>query len=174
MVLLNQLRDLTRNYNDFTRQAMLKNPSTTEHDRQLYAQFIKLLRSDSQPMQWLKQGFSPESSPRDPMHALEEAVRRLDLNPIGFDDQSIAAAYTAFRLAIKDFQEKVQLSAKPNAQNTSLDIPDEWRFENKPRYEAALTEIQSARDAVISSYDEFLLACHRMRADDWPSPLNPG
>src|SRR5579863_4661588 len=52
MVLLNQLRDITRNYNDFTRQAMLKNPSTTEHDRQLYAQFIKLLRSDSQPMQW--------------------------------------------------------------------------------------------------------------------------
>ena len=167
MLLLDKLRDITRKYNDL-------NTSTTEHDRQLFAYFKKLLPAHSRPMQWLKQDFSAESLPWDPKHALEEAVRKLDLNPIGFDDQSIGAAYNGFRSAITDFQTKVQLYAKPNAQNTSFEIPYAWRFDDRPRYEAALTGIQSARDAVISSYDEFLLACHRMHADDEPSPLNPG
>lgn len=142
-----------------------KDPSPTEHDKELFKRFASTVPSDGIPMRWLKQQFSPESLPREPMHALEAALRKLDLNPIGFDDRSVNAAYLDLRSTIETFGQKVKLWAVADARDTSLSVPEEWRFENKPKYQTALTEIQEAHDAVVASYDKLLNTCHQLRVD---------
>jgi hypothetical protein len=164
MFLLNYIRYLARRPSPAP-LSMQQDPSPTEHDKQLFKRFAAALPAEGGSMRWLKQQFSPESIPREPMHALAEAVRKLDLNPIGFDDGSANAAYLELRKTIETFRKKVDRWTVADARHTSLDIPDEWRYENKEHYESALTEIREAHDVAVTSYDKFLTICHQLRLD---------
>jgi hypothetical protein len=143
----------------------LQDASPTEHDKELFKRFASILPADGWSMRWLKQQFSPESMPREPVHSLEEATRKLDLNPIGFDNGSVNAAYVELRETIEAFLQKVKRWTVADARETSLDVPDEWRYESKGKYQSALAEIRAAHEAVVASYDRFLNICHQLRVD---------
>jgi hypothetical protein len=143
----------------------LQDASPSEHDKELFKRFASILPADGWPIRWLKQQFSPESMPREPVHSLEEAIRKLYLNPIGFDNGSVDAAYVELRETIEAFLQKVKRWTVADARETSLDVPDEWRYESKGKYQSALAEIRAAHDTVVVSYDRFLTVCHQLRVD---------
>jgi hypothetical protein len=167
MITLNYARDLRLRYASLAQRAKQQDPSATGHDKEMLKQFLATIPPTGRSIMWLKQEFDPASLPADHLRTLEKAVRSYSLNPVGFDDQSASVAYQELMATIDAFSEKIRRWTTVDARDALLEIPEEWRFERRSRYQTAITEISQARDATVEAYDRFLHICHRVGIDHY-------
>ena len=134
--------------------------SVNNHDADLLGHFIAVLPPDGVTITWMRQDFDPAALPRESLQALIEAIRRLRLNPVGYDDRIARGAYTHLDNAIENFFQEALKWAQLDPRGNFYTIPDEWKYEQRTKYETAVLEIQKRHTIMLVAYDNFLQVCH--------------
>lgn len=148
------------NYIQALRRTPISADAAGNPDSDLLGNFLAVLPPDGAVMKWLRQAFEPVTIPRTSLLALKEAASRLALYPIAYQNAVINKAYAQFNESLARFCEIVQNWVILDPRGELYNIPEEWQFENKSRYDAAKCEIQAAHDLLIELYDKFLQRCH--------------
>jgi hypothetical protein len=161
LLALNYARDLKNRYDALANAAGdAERPQPTSHDSALLRELLASMPPDGKIMEWLKQDFDSLQLPSERVSSLSQAGRKLTLDPVGFDNRSADGGYRELGAAIEAFCQKVREWAYADARDTYLEVPPEWQFEYRERYQTAIADIQQARQRVIEAYDGFLHTCH--------------
>jgi hypothetical protein len=139
--------------------------TATEHDRRMYREFISKLQPDSGAMRWLKQDFLRKAIPLDKFKLFESLNDSFDLDPVGFDDPLVQAAYLSLQSEIGKMCASINYWTWADDGNVWLSVPLDWRDSQPEKYLRVTEEIDEGRLGIIVAYDEFLLTCHNQHLD---------
>jgi hypothetical protein len=157
VIILGYARDLNRENRELN--AARKRP--TRNDVNMLREIMAQIPRDGTIMRWLKTGFFVKVIPYANLEDIDEALRKLSLNPLEFDDNQLNVAYERFMSALADFRALITLHCnfEDNRKYDTLRVPLPARESEAKGYYEALNEIDEEVDKVTSAYDDFLRIC---------------
>jgi uncharacterized membrane protein len=162
-VLLNVMLDMRAELRRLRRSEHLR---LTGRDTRAVTGLLERVPPEGILVTWLRTGFQPSPVPRERLDDLHHAHQYLGSDPSRFGDSEAAARYLQLTNATGTLIEKLQSWTSLEAGNAERII----RWEQGPRHDRAVTEIQAARGDFISAYDALLRACHERGIE----PADPG
>ena len=156
-ITLGYARDLNRENTEL--KAARKGPSA--NDVSMLREIMVQIPRDGTIMTWLKTEFFVKQIPYAKTEALLQVWRRLNMNPLKFDDNQVDTAYEKFKSAIEDFDTLItqHCNFEDNGKYDTLRVPLPRREAEARRYYRALNEINEEVGKLTSVYDDFLEIC---------------
>jgi hypothetical protein len=126
-------------------------PKVTGHDVRYYSEMLSDIPVNGPVITWLKEAEVAELDvvdvPADVLTALERTADRPRLQPVGFDDPKVAAAFHALTAAIAAFRCSVE----------------QWTLAaSRP---GAAVELKACHQRLLHAYDEFIVTAHKHGLD---------
>ncbi len=145
-------------------------PQATAYDRELYHRLMEQIPPDGKVIDWLKNNFMLKALPLRHVETITQVAKTMSLEVIGFDDKEARDRYNDLRAAIDNFCSEGLDYTWTDQGNNWLEVPNEWKENDRERYDIAMTAIANSRNALVTAYDCFLRTCHEKGIDRDTSP----
>jgi hypothetical protein len=134
----------------------------SEHDRKLFQTFITMLPPDGPVIKWLKENFRPDAFSKKDFKGIEDALGRMRLQSLGFDDSGVGASYNQLREAMQKFALAIPPYMRNDPASPWLEIQPELDSESSKK---AADEINEMHRELVEKYENFLYLAHQSEID---------
>ena len=158
--LLNFLSEVWKRNRQLRKATVHVKPS--EHDRKLFQAFIATLPPDGSVIKWLKENFRSDSFPKKESKGISDALGRMRLQSLGFDNSGVGTGYNQLKEAMQKFEAATLEYMQNDPTNPWLEIKPELDSESS---KMAAGEINKIHRELIEIYENFLYLAHKSEID---------
>jgi hypothetical protein len=141
--------------------------SPTRHDVDMFEAFNAYASPQSELLVWLRDGFLVNTVRESEIMSLDRMVRFFGREPRGFDDEELDAKYRSLMQNARVLLNRINANVFPVGATDRYSVPPEWELEQPDLFREVIQGVAEAHDALIQSYDEFVLSAQRKRLNSF-------